>query len=260
MDSYYEKFREDQARLIVHKNCDHSYAAHFHLNLEILLLKRGEYRLSVNEKAYTVNDDCIAIIDSYAVHEYRRVRQITNEKSYVILIPFRYLQTFNARRKNGQIANCIIKDGNLCDRLINLVNDYFFCKSESVTEAAVNLFLAELAEALHFTSTTDRNDGTLMRKILTYIQENFREKISRETIARTLGYTPAHISRVFHRYLKRGISDYVNELRLAYVKHLRRIGDNRATFELLYEAGFQSPQTYYRCKKKYESSFFDKNK
>ncbi|MBQ8308818.1 MAG: helix-turn-helix transcriptional regulator [Clostridia bacterium] len=89
-----------------------------------------------------------------------------------------------------------------------------------------------------------------IRSILAYIQQNYRAEISRKSIARALGYTEAHISRVFHRYLGVGLAEYINGLRLAYVKKLRANGDTRTTIELIYEAGFNSQQTYYRVKGK----------
>ena len=105
-----------------------------------------------------------------------------------------------------------------------------------------------LAERLEFVESRSGDDRVLMRHILIYIQENYRQNLTRASIARALGYTEAHISRVFHRYLQIGISEYINNLRLAYIARLRADGDKRPTGELIFEAGFGSQQTYYRAK------------
>ena len=91
-----------------------------------------------------------------------------------------------------------------------------------------------------------------MRRVLSYIQENFRGDVSRKRISSELGYSPEHISRVFHTYLGKGLSEYVNELRLSYIDSLIEDGDARSITELIYDAGFGSQQTYYRERKKAE--------
>ena len=48
-----------------------------------------------------------------------------------------------------------------------------------------------------------------------------------------------------------GIPEYVAKLRLDHVENARQNGDNRSLSALIFEAGFNSQQTYYRCKKKY---------
>ena len=57
---------------------------------------------------------------------------------------------------------------------------------------------------------------------------------------------------IFHTYLGKGLSEYVNELRLSYIDSLIEDGDARSITELIYDAGFGSQQTYYRERKKAE--------
>lgn len=83
-----------------------------------------------------------------------------------------------------------------------------------------------------------------MFKILQYVDGIFKEKLSLERIARNLGYSREYISRVFHRYMKRGLNDYINERRLDYIS---RADKTRKISELALEAGFSSMQTYYRA-------------
>lgn len=115
---------------------------------------------------------------------------------------------------------------------------------------ATELFLALLSEGATFVERKERGDEALVRKILLYIQAHYRDEVSRGVLAKALGYTEAHISRVFHRYISKGIAEYINELRLEYIRQRRKAGDKRTELALLYEAGFNSQQTYYRAKKR----------
>jgi AraC-like DNA-binding protein len=110
------------------------------------------------------------------------------------------------------------------------------------------LICSLLKEHLAFSTETEKDDVDLLKKILTFIYENYQGDVSRKTIAKTLGYTEGYISHVFHRYLKISISSFSNVLRLKHVDDMIKNGDNRPISTLLYQAGFKSEQTYYRVK------------
>ena len=96
----------------------------------------------------------------------------------------------------------------------------------------------------------ERGEAQLVRSMLTYIQDNFKREITRADIARTLGYSPEHVSRIFHKYLGRSLKDYINSLRIEYIDYERSLEGAPTLTELIYKAGFGSEQTYYRAKKK----------
>ena len=249
MKSFYEKHRDDYNALAVQRNRDNTYPAHFHNSLEIFLVKHGRYEVQLNDKRYEVTDGSVLVIDSFDIHAYNALERHAVRDTCVLIIPYKYLNRFFARRKDWRIADALIRDPVLCDRLIRFSDEFLFKgQCEAVERAAVELLLAMIGERLSFVESRSGDDRVLMRHILIYIQENYRQSLTRTAIARALGYTEAHVSRVFHRYLQIGITEYINNLRLAYIARLRAEGDKRPTSELIFEAGFQSQQTYYRAK------------
>ncbi len=250
MKGFYEKNREDEGKLIVARNTRHIYPAHFHRNLEIFIVRKGEYRLSIGEQSLTVSSGMIAVIDSYEIHSYD-ARENIDSDDCVLVIPYEYVTEFTARRQGGSLKNPVVQDDALCKSLLKIVDEYL-CEQadEEVQKSAVSLLLSLLYPKLVWASERTREESSLVRDILAYIQENYTLDVSRSTIARVLGYTEAHISRVFHRYLNKGISQYVNELRLAHINRVIARGDNRSVIELIYDAGFKSQQTYYRFRAK----------
>ena len=252
MKSFYEKSREDDTLLQIHISENHSFPLHFHANLEVLIVLRGEYALSVNGKDFKAGENTVSVMDSYDVHGYQRTKAHEAEDARLIILPYRFLHTFNAVRKGMKVRAPIVKDGALCRTLVTVADAYLRAKSERVQTAGAELFLAFLADALTFAPDDTRSEGALVRAILSYIAEHYREECTRARVARALGYTQAHISRVFHKYLQRGIPEYVNGLRLDFVEDCKRLGDGRTTEEIVYDAGFNSMQTYYRQKAKRE--------
>ncbi len=251
MKSFYEQRREEDKRLVAHGNANHSYPAHFHNNMEIFLVGRGDYEVVINGEREKTKNGEIFLVDSYEVHEYKRLTMRSDENARVLLIPYRLLGGFNAKRKGFRFAEHKIANETLCAELIRLTDEYLLSEqAESVREAAAALIVSLLCENLVFTAEKARGEVELVRKMLMYIQENFQKKISRETLSRELGYAEAHLSRVFHRYVKTGISEYINGLRLEYIDRRLQEGYSGTTIELIYEAGFNSQQTYYRVRKK----------
>lgn len=248
MKSFYELSRENTS-LDVQRNLPHEYPAHYHRTFEVFLLKKGSYELSINERLYSCGDGSVAIVDSFDTHAYKRIAPVGED--CVIMIPYRYLMRFNARRKGMRVAQPVVTDARLCDTLLSIADTYMSRgEKELIREAGAELFLAVLSENMQFAEGKGRDEVELVRKLLASIYENFREDVSRETLAKIVGYTPTYVSRVFHRYLHVGISEYVNGLRLDYVQQMRQNGDARTLTELVYDSGFKSMQTYYRCKAK----------
>jgi AraC-like DNA-binding protein/mannose-6-phosphate isomerase-like protein (cupin superfamily) len=251
MKSFYEHWQDASQQLRIQANHEHEYPAHFHADMEIFLLKTGKYRVTINGEKWDMQAGDIAVIDSFQVHAYERLGNV--EQDCVLIIPYSYSQKSNAWRRNKKIDRAVLHDAELCDTLLNIVNAYLVpAKSKNVQIAGVELLLALLFEKLAFSQEKVRNEEDLIRKILSYIQENFQGSVSLKKMAKSLGYAPEHVSRVFHRCIGKGVSQYVNELRLNYIEERRKQGDGRTSLELLYEAGFQSQQTYYRWKKQRE--------
>lgn len=249
MKGYYEKHREDSNELVVRRNDAPAYPMHFHANVEIFIVKKGEGKVLLGGKTETVQSGQVLVIDSYEEHGYYPMKEGESDCA-IVVIPFQFLREIG--KTEGRIEEPIITDEILCSRLLSIVDEYLLpVNGEEVKRFAVGLLWAILAENLRFTKEKTQGESALIRQILIYIQENYRGEVTRKKIAKELGYAEGHISRVFHKYLKVGISEYVNKLRLLYVESQRQAGDTRKMIELIYEAGFSSQQTYYRVKAKF---------
>lgn len=249
MREFYESMRDQKTGIMISRNKDHIYPAHFHLSFEVMLVKKGGYDVTVSGKRYEISDNSVVLIDSYEIHSYDKRTSPEGVDDCVLVFPYSYLTKFNSMRENLRIANPVIKDAGLCAELIEIADKYLV-REQHVLEAGVDLFFASLFEKIEFTEAKKRDEPSLVRRILLYISENFKGDSSRRRIAAELGYTEEHISRVFNRYVGMSISEYVNGVRLSYIERLRRDGDKHPTIELIYESGFKSQQTYYRVKNK----------
>ncbi|MBQ7879098.1 MAG: helix-turn-helix transcriptional regulator [Clostridia bacterium] len=250
MKGFYEKYREDVSVVLVNRNNkNYAFRAHFHSNMELFIVGKGRYKVTCNDLPLNVTDGSIVLFDSYDVHGYEVGGSNGTDGELdvcVLLIPYRLLSRFNARRGHKGIVQPLVKDQTLCDQILAIVDEYVSGKDRESAELATELILSLLYGRLTFSEREKKGETELMRKILTFVQENYRGDASLSDVSRALGYTEEHVSRVFHRFSGEGLPQYVNRLRMEYVSRARANGDKRKMTELVFEAGFKSLQTYYR--------------
>ena len=243
MKSFYEKEREGSGLLIT--KLIKYFPNHFHINLELFFIMDGEYLITINDKEYHINSPAIVVSDSYDVHGYTRLKEGKN--CAVLIIPYSYLTEFNKIKEGKMIENPVIFDKNLVEFLLSFIKVFTQNNSEKTITSALSFILNIIADNLTFKNHT-RNDVKLIRNILEYIENNLTNNFTRKDIAKNLGYTEEHLSRIFNRYIKKSISSYVNSLRLNLVEEKRK--NNIPLTVAVFESGFQSMRTYYRVKKK----------
>lgn len=251
---FYEQYRESANKVIIMRNIKVVYPPHFHMNIEVFIVKRGEFEVTLNEKKYAVTDDNVLFCSSYDVHGYDKesISTIENNNDYaIVLIPPLLLKDFYTEKKDARPRVPIIKSAKLCENLLEITDRLLSDNnlSATVTRAAINLFLAYIETEFDFTNEKNSRSPNIIRDMLDYILKNYRENISLEKIAKHLGYSPEHLSRIFHSYFNQSVSSYINKMRLDYVENeLKNKPKSKKISDLAFEAGFQSIQSYYRAR------------
>ncbi len=254
MKAFYEKYQEESQSIKIFRNVLHVFEPHFHNNVEIFIVRKGHYTVSLGDTVYDLKSGGVCVFDSYDIHGYIS-RLEDDADDVVVIIPAKYLGDFRSGTKGKRITNPVLYDELLCDRLLAIADEYLSAsQSEEIHASAINLFLSLIKEKLCFSDATVKSDDITVHKILSYIYDNFTSDISLSTIAKALGYTAEHLSRVFHKYVNMSIPLYINNLRIERVEKLKKERGDKKIYEIIAEAGFNSIQTYYRAKKQYEKN------
>lgn len=249
MNVLYEEFRDGIEALDVRRNEKYVYPPHFHRNIEILISLEGSRSVVHNGVPYHVGNGDIFFCGSYDLHSYGADTE-GKKNDCLVIVPAARTARFNERNRGLKPASPLIHDETLCARLLEIADRFMADKnqSESVRGAACELLLALIGERLDFVQGKERDETQLIRAILSYLSEHFREDVSLPVIARKFGYAQAHVSRVFHRYTNTGLPRYVNRLRLNYIETRRRNDPSANLTDLIFDAGFKSIPTYYRAR------------
>lgn len=254
MQAFYEKWREDADELNVSRSRKHTFAPHFHINVEIFVVRKGCHAISCNGKNYTVKDGDAVIFNSYDIHSYD-TKHTEDVDDCVLVLPLKYLSSFYGDRINKRFKDCIIHDAALVDKILMIVDEIILKTDNDVTKsAAANLILSCIAEKTSLIENVTHGENELILKILRILNDGFTGDVSLSYVSKKLGYAEEHLSRVFHKYMQTGIPSYVNKLRLEYAEELINKKGKNVT-EAIFIAGFKSTQSYYRNKKRF---FYEK--
>lgn len=224
---------------------------HVHRHAELFLLASGKYVVNDEGVKKELKKGDIIFFDSYSLHSFEGSSSLVTAR--LLKIPFTLLDEYHSIKKDRKLISNVVNDKNLCDELISMADKYLQGDySEMVKNLTVRLMVSIVAERFCFTIEKDKDETELIRKFLIYLGIHFKEKISLNSMSKYFGYTEEHISRVFHKYMKCGIPEYINYLRYEYIEN--QIKHKKKSLNILvFESGFGSLQTYYRFKSKIKS-------
>ena len=248
MKAVFEKTREENYDIEIQRNRYGEFYLHFHSNVEVTFVLSGEMTVLCNGKTYLLDSGSIFFADSYDIHGVVKCDSGGSDNC-TIIIPLEFLSRFNAERKNLRAKTPVIKNLNLCKTCVELI-DKFALKSSDLysKECGIELVLSTLLKAFDFTDSGFSLETELIRKVLSFIHNNYAKKISLTDISRSLGYTQTHISKTFHKYLNLSIPSYINSLRLKRVESILKENPTAVITKVIFDAGFSSIQSYYRNK------------
>ena len=126
-----------------------------------------------------------------------------------------------------------------------------FRRTDAVSALAVEgLTLELLAEgARHDPLQVERTPPRWLRQVRDLLHERFRQRLTLDGIAGSVGVHPAHLARVFRQQQHCTVGDYVRSLRIEYACHCLRTSDT-ALATIALAAGFSDQSHFSRAFKR----------
>ena len=159
--------------------------------------------------------------------------------------------------KNGHLMiRPRIKDAakELCEQLAEI---YMAKNDEKKLEIAVQIktkiillqFILEMWEKGFVIENDKSGRNTIEKEMISYIQQNFMEKISLKEFSEQFHLSEKYISRYFKEHFHITLSQYITHLRLAHAKQLLQDTDIPVT-EIAMQSGYQNVSYFIRSFKK----------
>lgn len=245
----YEQYRET-GKIIVNRTNTVVYPPHFHISVEVFVMNHGKCTVSSNGKIYEMTENSVAFLAPYDTHCYiDECFTEENPENYIVIIPPEYAEKFLATKNGFSPETAVVHDKELCERLSEIIRNYLSRDyNKEILVAAVELFFSFIYQSFTFVQIRRSGEHALICELLGYILSHYKENITLNSIAKSLGYTPSHLSRVFHSYFGIRINDHINNLRTRYIENERELHPEKKLIDLIFESGYGSIQTYYRNK------------
>ncbi len=250
MKGYFELHQDSNKKVTISSGPDFFILPHFHQKMEIFMLVEGAYTVMRNGVSYTLQGGDIVIFDSYDIHSYEHKKG--DVKGIAVIIPPKVAPEFFSRKNGKQLSFPIISNPELCKKLYDIVVNFVKPKENGAdlkaSAGALALYLLE--PYLTYINSGVNDETALAKQLLMHVNENFKTDINLKILAKKFGYSVEHLSRVFNRYVKSSLPNYVNGLRHDYINEELQKNPKQNITSLLFSAGFKSVQTYYRTKPK----------
>ena len=225
---------------------------HFHAALELLLVKSGHIRASVNGECLDLRAGEGCFVNAFCVHSYAVLKEHT--EIFVLVGNSALFSSAISDLGGVPPLRFTFEDHALLHHAVTL---YESAKEEGVRlslfKGTVTLLLSDIACREPFCPQGTCSASSDIVAVLRYISEHFTEPITLTSLAQRFGYAPTYLSRLFHAHIAINLTEYIAIARVNYAMQLLDAG--KSVTDAAFGAGFGSMPSFYRAYKKHTRTF-----
>ena len=215
-----------------------------------IMVTKGKGYLTLSDQQYVLHEGEIALIDCTKPHTFG-----TNDGWEILWMHFDGAQTRRIFEEvSANIGDVILPRDFLAAKIpVERIFDALH-KSEPISEILVSKYIYSALTELMLTvpehkKQKDSDKPINMEKILSYIQENIREDITVEALARCASFSPYHFIRMFKSSTGFTPHEYIISTRINMAKRMLRL-TNLSILDIAIQCGFASNSSFSMCFKR----------
>lgn len=216
---------------------------HFHSQIELYFIDEGEMDVFVNDGYTRLGAGEMSVALSYAPHGYATPKY---SRSSTLIIPMHMCPEFVSATEHKRAAHPFIRDKDKVGRIRSAIEQMLRPGVNDIERRGyIYVILGIVMSALDLAPATSL-DGGVASRMLSYVNENYKNDITPASISEHFGYNQSYISRFFRDSFGIGIKKYLTVLRLKNAVMLLDGGRHSITYCVL-ESGFGSVRSFYRA-------------
>lgn len=240
MDYYFEnRSNPIEVRISVNLDCE----KHLHDHIELGYVESGTSCIFVDGKIYRLGAGDFFIVFPNQIHSFD-----TSENLSCILSIFSPDLIMELRDKfTSYLPESSVIKGSKTDieTLMQLLKRN---ASTNIPELLHGIILALCGKAISLMNIKklSKYDVDTLKNVLIYIEQNFTEPITAETVAENLHISASRLSHIFSDKLETTFTKYITAKRISYACRLLKGSDAPIT-EIAFRSGFNSVRTFNRA-------------
>lgn len=216
-----------------------TFPLHFHRAFEFIHVLEGVLQVTIEEKEYTLHSNEAVLVFPNQLHQL-----ITPETSVcdVLIFSPEMISHFYSNYKNKEPES-------------NKFSVHYKIKPENLEsvyaqKSLLYAYCNALINATSFNELTLSSKRKVVQNILLYVDKHFNEDCSLKTVAQSLQYDYAYLSKTFYQYTKLTFTEYLNRYRVAQAAEQLKQTD-LSVKEIASGCGFSNLRTFNRNFKRY---------
>ena len=189
------------------------FPIHWHDELEIIYIRNGSINITIDNELFTGTGGSFFIVNPGELH-YMGSNDL-NADYYTILFPLEFISF----QSNDYVENMLFKPISLLEKLI-YINKYEKGFYQLDCKILLLEILSNILSIPDILVKKTSNASDMRREIITYVNDNYLEKITLSDLADEFHMSEKYISRYFKKHFNITFSKYVNHMRLLYAKNL----------------------------------------
>lgn len=238
---------------------------HWHDESEILYFSGGEFRLEINMESFPIQSECLYFINPGELHSIITETSDHHWEDAIVFSPgILSFDSYDEAQihlidpiRNGRLLlpRCITPDSPAFAPIRNAFQDIMRSFGQQKSEETSQLYikssllyiLATLSEHCLLTPTEQNLDKRVesIKTALTYIKDNYQEKIYISDLAKQVNLNEQYFCRLFKRAIGHSPMEYINEYRIKQTKRLLEETSLPVT-EICLECGFNNMGNFLR--------------
>lgn len=221
---------------------------HWHRSVEIFALFEGELKFFINEREYPLHPGEFMLVNSNEIHS---ILSPEANRTVVLQIP---LATFEKYYTDERFIYFSHSSRLQDEEVMKLIQDMYRTYNEKKTgyelkvQSQFYMLIYILVTKYRKTEVSlelIRQSRKLNRLsgITSYMKDNYMKELSLESLAKTFGYSPTYLSRMFQKYAKTNYKTYLDNIRLEHAyKELANSGSSIG--EIAVNNGFPNSKAF----------------
>ena len=194
---------------------DLDFPLHLHNAMELVFLRTGCSTVLYGSEQVQLQPGDVFLSFPNQVHGYENSG---NAKGYVLIVPVNpYLSAFHSTIDQKRPVFPVLRKGQWehtgAPVLLEMLCKDFLDAAPAVINGYLLAIIGKLLPLLRVTDTPS-GCADALQATLVFLNERYREPLTRSTIAKAVGYNESYLSHIFSDTLKTTLTDYITSLRI----------------------------------------------